>query len=300
MNSSSSSSEVDSSDGSSDSSSETSQSDGSTDANHLTHEYPTDDPFIHSTLQWTLSVPIGLGLCPWAVKSYNQGRLRIVTCNGEEATDVATIIENEICSLTCDVEQSPPLSTTLVVCPHIKQWSKFELFEEFVQHGIKQFVPEEVLDNVTLVAFHPRFEKWYALPSNIDVGSTVQSHWGFFGQKSANTAQATIVEMENRAFGLRKAKVRFTDEIDGRQDPYVPLDWIDTSDDTTNKHRDPLPDNFMYQSQHPTIHIINNNDLAKLCVRDVSRVKRLNARRMARIGLEELKKRVSSHPSDNV
>lgn len=44
----------------------------------------------------------------------------------------------------------------------------------------------------------------------------------------------------------------------------------------------------MHRSPYPLIHIIVNQDLASLCMRDVSRVKRLNAQRMAKLGWEEL------------
>lgn len=44
----------------------------------------------------------------------------------------------------------------------------------------------------------------------------------------------------------------------------------------------------MHRSPYPTIHMIVNQDLASLCIRDVSRVKRLNAQRMAKIGWEGL------------
>jgi hypothetical protein len=46
----------------------------------------------------------------------------------------------------------------------------------------------------------------------------------------------------------------------------------------------PLPDNVMHRSPYPTIHIIVNRDLASLCIRDISRVKRMNAQRMAKLG----------------
>jgi hypothetical protein len=231
-----------------------------------------------------------LGLCPWAIKSHNHQRLRIVTCETEIPLDVPAILEREIASLT--VDEVAPLTTTLIVCPFIKHWDDFHTFQSFVKDDINRYVAKDLLDKVTLVAFHPNFLKWHALPPNMDIGSTIESHYGMIGQKSVQTAQAIITEMENRPFGLRKVKVRFNDEIECRQEQYVPIDWIDTSSDICEP-RKPLPDNFMYQSPYPTIHIINNEDLAKLCVRDVSRVKRLNASRLAKMGWEGLSKYTS-------
>lgn len=258
----------------------------------INEEHSSDDLFIDATLKWTTSGPVGLGLCPWAVKSHNQGRLRIVKCDFDGPSDVASIIENEISSLTCDDKNAPPLSTTLLVCPHVKEWNEFSTFEQFVKHGIKQQIPHDELDSVTLVAFHPGFLKWHALPPGVSIGSTVYSHWGMVGQKSPHAAKATIVELYNRAFGLRRVKIRFTEDFEGRLEQYVPIDWIYTSKDEMIRGQcstgAPLPDNFMYRSPYPTIHIINNEDLAKLCIRDVSRVKRLNARKMAKLGWDGL------------
>lgn len=249
------------------------------------------DPYVNATQQWTLSVPIGLGLCPWAIKSHNRERLKIISCSSDNSTDVATMVENEISILT-SMNQVLPLSTVLIVCPHIEGWNEFQVFDEFVKCKIRQFVSDELLDRVTLVAFHPQFLKWHALPPGIYLGSTVKSYWGRAGQnKSTRRAPATIIEMKNRAFGLRKVKVRFEEEIDGgRREQYVPTDWIVASDckdaKESNIIRPPLPDNSMYQSPYPTIHVINTQDLATLCVSDVSRVKRLNASKMAKLGWE--------------
>lgn len=231
---------------------------------------------------WAMKVPIGMGLCPWAGKSRNRGLLRIVSCDCELPGDAADVLESEIVSLI--QEGTPPLSTTLVVCPRVKAWNEFRSFDEFVRSGIGSH-PREVaiMERVTLVAFHPDFIRWRGLPDGVTAGSTVQTHYGTFGRKSARTAEATIVETNGSAFGLRKVKVRFRDALDGRlvrQEQYVPTDWIDFPIELCA----PLPDNAMHRAPYPTIHIIVNQDLASLCVRDVSRVKRLNAQRNAKLG----------------
>jgi hypothetical protein len=234
---------------------------------------------------WAMKVPIGMGLCPWAGKSRNRGLLRIVSCDCELPGDAADVLESEIVSLI--QEGTPPLSTTLVVCPRVKAWNEFRSFDEFVRSGIRSH-PREVaiMERVTLVAFHPDFIRWRGLPDGVTAGSTVQTHYGTFGRKSARTAEATIVETNGSAFGLRKVKVRFRDALDGlvRQEQYVPTDWIDFPIELCA----PLPDNAMHRAPYPTIHIIVNQDLASLCVRDVSRVKRLNAQRNAKLGWEGL------------
>ena len=81
-----------------------------------------------------------------------------------------------------------------------------------------------------------------------------------------------------------------------RMERYIPVDWIvfdddensindgdekdrdnDSNNNSTCQHRrQPLLDNCMHQSPYPMIHIIHNEDLVKLRVRDVSRIKRKN------------------------
>ena len=259
----------------------------------ITDEYAT------KVREWTTQVPIGLGLCPWAIKSSNKGLLRIVTCENNAVEGAVEFLENEIQSLTCrssDNEDAPipPLSTTLMVCPHVKEWGDFHIFDEFVSSGFKaQLKDSAILDNVTLVAFHPNFLRWYGIPPGIDVGSVVQCHWGIIGRKSVQTAAATVIETNNKAFGSKKVKVRFHDDaVEGldRQEQFVPTNWIAQSE---NGPPSPLlPDNAMYQSPYPVIHIIVNEDLTSMSIRDVSRVKRLNARRMAELGWLGLEQRL--------
>ena len=281
---------------SSDGSTDSEDADTSHDRHNVQHANTDDDDDQYSAevRVWVRKVAIGLGLCPWAIKSSNGGLLRIVTCEANTSTDVANIIEKEIKSLLG--EGTPPLSTTLIVCPHMTTWKEFEPFDEFVQSGIKQQLSDEdIVENVTLVAFHPQFLRWHGLPSEVGVGSTVQSHWGMIGQKSQQTANATIIETNNKAFGLRKVKVRFHDTVEGlgRKEQFVPTDWIDFTNVSSSPP--PLPDNCMHRSPYPTIHIISNQDLASTSIRDVSRVKRFNAQRMAKLGWDGLERRLADN-----
>jgi len=251
----------------------------------------TNDQYATATHEWVLCMPIGLGLCPWAIKSNNKGLLNIITCTSDTASDVADIVKREIESFAN--KGTPPLGTTLIVCPCVKEWKDFKAFDEYIKSGIKQqLMNDTVLEDVTLVVFHPKFCRWYGLPPNMGIGSEVQSHVGIIGQKSKQTATATIIETNNKAFGLRKVKVRFhnTAQEDGssidRLEQYVPTDWIVIPAEEQQQQctRPILQDNSMHQSPYPTIHIINNKDLGSLCARDVSRVKRLNSKRMTKLG----------------
>ncbi|KAL7528680.1 hypothetical protein ACHAWF_002664 [Thalassiosira exigua] len=244
-----------------------------------------DDPAARAVRKWAADVPVGMGLCPWAVRSLSRGILRVVACRSDEPGGAAKRLEDEVASLLR--EEAPPWSTALVVCPRVKAWEDFDAFDEFVRDQNRRHA-----DDVTLVAFHPRFLRWRGLPSGVGVGCPVRSHWGTVGKKSATTASATVLETSGKAFGARKVKLRFDDDVDGlgRREQYVPADWIEVPPGAAGPGP-PLPDNAMHRAPYPSIHVIANRDLAGLCLRDVSRVKRTNAQRMARLGWEGLERR---------
>ena len=261
---------------------------------------------IDQTRRWTQRIPIGLGLCPWAGRSLRLDRLRIVVCDETSPIDVGLFVRGEARRLT---EASvPEWSTTLVVCPHIPEWQdEFDSFDGFVQtfkaeqKDILANVDEkaddksdpseiDMLEQLSLVAFHPKFIRWRALPSNVDVGSGVHSHRGMCGfEKSSDQYLATIIETESSCFGKRKVKVRFED--DGKEQ-YVPIDWLTSDEDGSPLPQgEPQPDNGMHRTPYPTIHLIRDADLAALCARDVSRVKRKNAQHFYKIGWDGVYKR---------
>jgi len=250
---------------------------------------------IDQTRRWTQRVPIGLGLCPWAGRSLRLDRLRIVVCDETSPIDAGLFIRGE--SRRLSEASIPELTTTLVVCPRVPEWQdEFDSIDEYVQtfkaeqnNILKNDEPDpgatSMLEQLTLVAFHPKFIRWRALPSNVDVGSVVHSHRGMCGfEKSSNPYLATIIETQSLCFGKRKVKVRFED--DGKEQ-HVPIDWLTcTSDEDGNPmpKGEPLPDNVMHRAPYPTMHLIRNVDLAALCARDVSRVKRKNAQLFSRLG----------------
>jgi hypothetical protein len=257
---------------------------------HFAH-VPPDTEYAQQVQRWTTRIPIGLGLCPWAGRSHNQGRLRYVTCEGDKPADVVELIAAETALL--DGETAPPLCSTLIVCPNVAQWNEFQVFQEFVQSGIQSKLKDQrIQEQFTFVAFHPEFLRWRGLPKGLEVGSVIKSHWGMIGRKSAGeTVTATIIETGNKAFGLRKVKVRFHEVLEGRRpEQFVPIEWIDLA-----SYGPPLPDNIMHQTPYPTIHIIANRDLASLRIRDISRVKRRNAHKMMRLGWPGVTKRLSDH-----
>ena len=49
-----------------------------------------DEHYTTAVRQWTERVPIGLGLCPWAIKSNRQERLYYKICEGSSPSEVAS------------------------------------------------------------------------------------------------------------------------------------------------------------------------------------------------------------------
>jgi len=96
---------------------------------------PAETKICAEVRAWVLKVPIGLGLCPRAVKSQRKGLFRIVTCESELSSDVADMLETEIELILRD--GTPPLSTALLVCPYVDGWSEFQSFDDFVRFGIR-------------------------------------------------------------------------------------------------------------------------------------------------------------------
>lgn len=256
-----------------------------------------DSEFAQQVQSWVLQVPIGMGLCPWAGKSHRAGNLRYVTCSSKLPEQVMEVVYKQMEMLLSvgrekDEFDKSKYSTTLLICPFVKEWVDFDSFEKFVnnrcvvstsqvehQDKIQHYkdLHQEFQNKITLVPFHPKFLRWRSLPEGIGVGTVVESHWGMVGSKTATRATATIIETENKVFGKQKVKIRFHEELEGRRsEQYVPIDWILVSE----KLGLPLPDNCMHRAPYPTIHLISNLDLASLSMRDISRVKRKNARRM--------------------
>eukprot|EP00984_Skeletonema_dohrnii_P005957 scaffold2112_cov85-Skeletonema_dohrnii-CCMP3373.AAC.6 len=117
---------------------------------------------------------------------------------------------------------------------------------------------------------------------------------------------------------MRKVKVRLHESAAcnaRRQEQYVPTDWIslhasnirETIEGGSNSESNysgsassapsqpgpALTDNAMHQAPYPTIHIINNADLASLSIRDISRVKRKNAHRMMKLGWDGVEEKLA-------
>mmetsp|Transcript_15286 Transcript_15286/g.32069 ORF Transcript_15286/g.32069 Transcript_15286/m.32069 type:complete len:353 (-) Transcript_15286:102-1160(-) len=200
--------------------------------------------------KWTERVPIGMGLCPWAVKSNNLKRITYSLCESASPSEVASFVVQEaelLCSNFDNTQhlkmeggkgKCTSLRTTLIVCSNVKEWIyDFLAFENYLKDFPKNACPLEqtenykgrhttaspqnnrgketdILSRVTLVPFHPKFLRWRGLPEGVAVGSKVKCHRSQFGtnEKSSELYAATILEVNSRPFGRRRVKVRWIDD----------------------------------------------------------------------------------------
>jgi hypothetical protein len=283
---------------------QSSSEDSSQSSNHNDKDILSQqDEFQVAVRQWAHRIVLGLGLCPWAVSAQRRRRLLYYTCHATIISEVTSILVSQIQHLLSQKknvhnDKDEPWWTLLFICPNVQTWNeKFTVFEDFVRTlpSCRDLSMEhrKVLDQTTLVAFHPHFVRWYCLPSGIQKGSVVQAHQALPGlQKSPQRYEATVLETQCPAFGRRKVRVQFK-HLPKPQ--YIPTDWchapITSTQDNipSSSSRQPLCDNAMHRSPYPTIHVLRNHpDLVSLPLREVSRVKRRNAQRMMKLGWDGL------------
>lgn len=107
-----------------------------------------EDTCIEKTLDWTKRVPVGMGLCPWAVKSLRSDRIRFVNCilQSEPSQIVATLLEEAKSLMSIDDDASCCIDddegsdhhhaffTTLLIIPNVVEWNScVHVFDTFVR-----------------------------------------------------------------------------------------------------------------------------------------------------------------------
>lgn len=261
-----------------------------------------DSPAAALVQQWVHAMPVGLGLCPWAIKAQRTGRIVYTTAATIEPVAVTVRQQAQVLLTRPDDE---PWHTTLLVLPHLTQWKdNFEAFDTLVT----QLDEEMQQQGVTLVAFHPAFLRWRGLPNGVGVGSVVHAYRRVVcpttGRwiKSETTHLAQILQTVTRPFGQRRIRVRYLDNDNSktttttfaRSEQYISMDWCEFFGNNNNNNnndastRPPLCDNAMHRAPCATIHLIRQVDLQRLTARSVSRVKRINAQRTSRLGWQGL------------
>jgi hypothetical protein len=124
-----------------------------------------DDLYVRNVRRWVQRIPVGLGLCPWAVQSQHLGRIKYRTCLATTPCDVEDCINEEVRALVVSDDdlgddngdgaeddddddddkkknqigsrrrRRRRLMTTLVICPNIGVWKDdYDTFNSFVQN----------------------------------------------------------------------------------------------------------------------------------------------------------------------
>jgi len=206
-------------------------------------------PHIAKVQSWLDRTVIDLGLCPWAAKALRHERVRYITCEATRPDLVARVVRGEAKKLRRGYAQL--WATTLVVCPHA--WpDDFAGFDDWISNSSDL---NGLDDMVSLVGFHPQFERWHALDPSVAPGSRVVSHFEETdGRRSWRPLPAQVLTTDAQTVGARRISIRFAD--DGVEQ-WVPLEWVLRPAITDV----PVPDNFMHRSPSPVIHLIQRRDL---------------------------------------
>lgn len=241
------------------------------------------DKYACEVEEWVQSFVIAEQLCPWAGRSAASGRLTFSTCFAKGVPEAAAFIHAE--SLSLASKGSSELCSTVVVCPHVEAWRDFDIFdaymkawnrgqpvpkgtrkglfvtnpcrEELSQNRLRASI-EDVNKECTLVAFHPRFERWLCPPKGFPAGSTVRID---FMQKrihkDVNFQGELAVVMEPQHEDVQVGPRELCACLHGGSGPSSwNLDCIIPAGGET-----PLADNLMHSAPHVAVHLIRRLDL---------------------------------------
>jgi len=103
--------------------------------------------------QWIEQCVIALSLCPFASPPYRAGRVRIVVCSSERASDYLAQIDSELVELVNDTGN---VETTLIVAE--KALSDFLDFNDFLTDVETVLQQHDQQDNFQVAHFHPRYQ----------------------------------------------------------------------------------------------------------------------------------------------
>lgn len=204
----------------------------------------------------TRPLPLGHQGCARALRAEGHppshgGAVRYVACPGEQTADIARALRAEAVRL--NRRGAPAWATSLVVCPNVRTWAAdFSTFDAWVSTSCEL---DDLEEAVSLVAFHPAFERWHALAVDVGLGSKVLAHYEECdGERSKRPLPAVITSVDPQVVGARRVGVQF---LDDGVEQWLPLEWLGAP----ALSAEPLPDNWMHRAPHPTVHLIRRRDL---------------------------------------
>lgn len=112
---------------------------------------PDQHQIISATKNWLASVVIGLNLCPFARREWEENRIRYHMVSH---TDISDCLENliEEC-IVLDMDDS--IETTLLIYPH--QFQAFDDYLEFLALAEELLELQDYQGTYQLASFHPKY-----------------------------------------------------------------------------------------------------------------------------------------------
>lgn len=107
---------------------------------------------IQRTKNWVLEVVIGLNLCPFAKKEFDQNKIRFSICDHATTQGLMIDLRAELMLLKANTE----IETTLLIHPNVLK--DFQDYNDFLE-DVQLFLEESELEiDFQVASFHPQYQ----------------------------------------------------------------------------------------------------------------------------------------------
>ena len=166
-----------------------------------------DKEIVETTLDWLQRVVIGLSLCPFADKPFQEGNLSIDVMYGANQVDIMARVLAE-----CVIRQEKA-GTSLLVCPHLFPHN-FDAFLEvynMIQEGM--LVEHNLNQDLQIAPFHPDFEFEGSGKDGVD-NLTNQSPYPIFHILREDEVSAAVDLLDGDASKVWRRNVQLFETLD--------------------------------------------------------------------------------------
>jgi len=128
----------------------------------MTQLAPNHELVEHQVRQWLEQVVIGLNLCPFASKPYQDQQIRLATSRCNDETCLLTELATELARLA--QKEPNEVETTLLIIPNM--FSHFSDYNQFLNH-VDALIEQLDYEGIFQVAsFHPDYQFGGTLPED--------------------------------------------------------------------------------------------------------------------------------------
>ncbi|CAK9035291.1 unnamed protein product [Durusdinium trenchii] len=251
-----------------------------------------NDEHCQAVNAWLNDFVIGRDFCPWAKPAQKRKHVRIVTSTGVDPEDVLEDLLDEAEALpeksACRKGEK---TTTLLVCPHVKEWEDYGPFRDFYEEDLEAgdtFVHEF---NMKIIAFHPKFLKY---GFSVEAGDRIA-----IARADGTSCSATVLDEEGGIHPDDEEEL-LSIRLDHGQDLLVRYSAIITKLGRTEQGEEvPANDgtgdaaNLLSRAPRPTLHLLRMEDLQAASSAskagtgpNIKQVLEANAERASSISLE--------------